>query len=272
MPEPAGQAGLSRRDRIARARRRLLEETSPRLHMALIVVMTGLIGWLGSFVLLRLGIESMAIRYPMASFVAYLGFLGLIWAWLRTNAEDYIDPVADQMTSFGSAEPSNPGLAAHGGGSTQEFDGEFSGGGGEFSGAGASGNWDAASMTEAAEFDAEAGESLGETLGSVGDADEMTIPLVVIFVLLGLAFASLYVIYAAPLLLAEVLVDGAIAYAFFRHIRGLDPHHWLGSAIRRSIAPFLLTALFLAAMGMLMTHYAPEARSVGDVMRHASVK
>lgn len=234
--------------------------------------MTGLIGWLGSFVLLRLGVESMAIRYPMASFVAYLGFLGLIWAWLRTNAEDYIEPAADQMTYLGGAEPSNSGLAAHGGGLSPEIDTPFSGGTGEFAGAGASGAWDSAPMTEAVEIDTGPAESLGETLGSVTDADELTIPLVVIFVLLGLAFASFYVIYVAPLLLAEVLVDGAIAYAFFRHIRGLDPHHWLSSAIRRSVVPFMLTALFLAAMGMLMTHYAPEARSVGDVMRHASDK
>lgn len=253
---------MTRRDRIARARRRLLEETSPRLHMALIVAMTAIIGWVASFVLLRLGLDSMAIRYPLATGVAYIGFLGLIWLWLRSNASDYTD-VVDLSSDLLMQVPD----AGHSGGL---FSQSVSGGGGQFAGGGASGGWDSAIADDTTALDGVDGDSLGEALGSVSDADEMTIPLVVVFLLIGLAFASFYVIYVAPLLLAEVMVDGAIAYAFFRHMRGLDPHHWLSSAMRRSVVPFALTAAFLSVTGLAMAHYAPDAHSIGGVVKHTS--
>ena len=88
----------------------------------------------------------------------------------------------------------------------------------------------------------------------------------------GLALASLYVVYIAPTLFAEVLVDGAISYALFRHLRGQDSQHWLTSACRHTALPFIATALFLAATGAAMSAYAPGAKSVGQVMKHASAE
>jgi len=61
--------------------------------MTLIVALTGGFGLLASFVMLKAGLESMAIRYPLALSVAYLFFLVLIWLWLRTKAEVYLDSV-----------------------------------------------------------------------------------------------------------------------------------------------------------------------------------
>jgi hypothetical protein len=84
--------------------------------------------------------------------------------------------------------------------------------------------------------------------------------------------ASLYVIYIAPLLFAEVLVDGAISYALYRHLRGEDPHHWLVTAIRRSLLPFVATAVFMGIAGAGMGAYAPGALSIGEVVRHAPAK
>ena len=55
--------------------------------MTLLVVLTGGAGLLASFVLLHLGVDSMAVRYPLAVTIAYAVFLLLLWLWLRTKAE-----------------------------------------------------------------------------------------------------------------------------------------------------------------------------------------
>jgi hypothetical protein len=106
----------------------------------------------------------------------------------------------------------------------------------------------------------------------VADADELAIPLLAVFLAVGLALASFYVIYIAPALLAEVLVDGALSYALYRYIRGDDPAHWLATAVRRTILPFLATAVFLAIVGATMSAYAPGARSIGEVVHRASTQ
>jgi len=51
--------------------------------MALIVSATGLVGLGASFGMLMLGLESMAIRYPVAVVVAYGAFLVGVRLWLR---------------------------------------------------------------------------------------------------------------------------------------------------------------------------------------------
>jgi len=84
------------------------------------------------------------------------------------------------------------------------------------------------------------------------------------------SFASLYVIYIAPVVFAEVLVDGALSYALFRHLRGHDPQHWLTSAVSRTIVPFAATAVFVAILGAAMSAYAPAAVSIGQVFGHTS--
>ena len=76
---------------ILRMRRQLERESYPRIQMAFIVTLTGGAGWLFSFLMLRAGVESMAFRYPLALVAAYMVFLLLLWLWLRTKADDYLD-------------------------------------------------------------------------------------------------------------------------------------------------------------------------------------
>lgn len=109
----------------------------------------------------------------------------------------------------------------------------------------------------------EMGDALG-AVGSVGDADELAVPLLLLALAVGLALAMCYVIYIAPLLLAEVAVDGALSYALFRHLRGQDPQHWLAGTVRRTAWPFVLTALLLAGVGAGLSHWAPGAHTLGE--------
>lgn len=237
---------------VGRVQRRLERESCPRLQMTLIAALTGASGLLASFLLLHQGVESMALRYPLALALAYGMFLFLIWLWLRTNAEDYAEL------------PDLPHMNLPGDSGAELL---RSGGGGDFGGGGASASFDAPASGAS-----DSASGLGDSVGSLADADEAAIPLLAVALALGLALASFYVIYIAPALLAEVLVDGALSYALSRHLRGEDPSHWLATAVRRTALPFLATAVFLAIMGAAMAAWTPGSHSIGDVVRLAALR
>ncbi len=243
---------------IQRVRERLVRQSFPRLQMALIVALTGGFGLLASFVMLLVGLDAMAIRYPIALSLAYVFFLFLIWLWLRTNAIDYLDvPDVPDVPLRTRSSQSAPDFG--------------SGGGGDFGGGGATGSFDgpATAIDQATSLPRPA---VGNSVVSVADADELAIPLVAIALAIGIALASLYLVYIAPVLFAEVLVDGALSYALFRHLRGQDPQHWLASTFRRTALPFAVTAVFLMVVGAAMAVYAPGAKSVGQDIKYAETQ
>ena len=243
---------------ILQARRKLEAESYPRLQMTLIAALTGAFGLLSSFLLLRQGVESMVVRYPTTVLLAYLMFLFLIWLWLRTNREDYVD-----VPDFSS--PSSGGAGPGCGNSAEAVAPIRSGGGGDFGGGGASTSFDG--VGSPVDDGSGLGSDMSDAAGAFAEADELAIPLLAVVMAVGLAFASLYVIYIAPALLAEVLVDGALSYALYRYVRGDDSEHWLATAVRRTVLPFIATAIFLAAAGAGMAAYVPGARSIGEVVR-----
>jgi hypothetical protein len=83
----------------------------------------------------------------------------------------------------------------------------------------------------------EMGDALG-AVGSVGEADELAIPLLLLALAVGLALAMCYVVYIAPVLLA--------------------------GTVRRTAWPFVLTALLLAGVGAGLSHWAPGAHTLGE--------
>src|SRR6185436_19469789 len=101
------------------------------------------------------------------------------------------------------------------------------------------------------------------------DLDELAIPIIAIVLAIGLALASLYVVYVAPMLFAELLFDGVLSYTLYRRLRKADSSHWIITAMSRTAVPFALTAFFLFAVGAAMAVYAPGAHSLGEVVHHA---
>ena len=223
---------LTRYHAILRLKRRLEQDSFPRIQMSLIVGVTG-----------------MALRYPLALLMAYGVFLLLLWLWLRTKAEDYLD-----IPDFSGSGSSGSGDCTP----------AFEGSGGHFGGGGASGSFDMPTGADSS--------PLSDAVGAVGDADELAIPLLVIVFAVGLALASFYVVYVAPMLFAELLVDSALSYALYRRIKATDSPHWVESAVRRTALPFVLTAVFVSATGAAMAAYAPGAHSIGQVVQHTQTK
>ena len=208
----------------------------PRLKMLLIVGLTGGAGFLASYLLLQSGMLNMTLRYPLAVGVAYLVFLLLLWLWLRTKAEDYSDlPSPDLPSGRASGEACSPSVDI--------------GGAGESS-------------------------ALGDVAEAVSGADELAIPLLGLLLVAALVFASGWIIYSAPLLFAELLVDGVLSASLYRRIKGLsastDTPHWLMTALRRTFWPFALTALTCAIAGAVMHGLAPEAHSIGGFLHRGA--
>ena len=85
---------------------------------------------------------------------------------------------------------------------------------------------------------------------------------------LGGALAIGYVVYIAPVLLAEVALDAALVTAVYRRLRPHDAQHWAIGVLRQTWVPAVLLVLFLAGMGAALQQVAPEARSIGGVVAH----
>lgn len=250
---------LTRSGAIVQLRQQLERDSFPRLQMGLLVALTGGSGLLASFLLLHAGVSSMALRYPLALLAAYGAFLFLLWLWLRTSVDDYVQlpDLGDLGDGVSLARGAVPDLVTAGGG--------------DFGGAGAQASFEAVGDGGGSVLSS-VGDTVGEAAGSALDADELVIPLLVLLLALGLALASLYVVYIAPALFAELLFDGVLSFTLYRHLRRKDASHWLGTAVRRTLLPFGLTALFLCGVGAAMAAYAPGARSIGEVLAHTSSK
>jgi hypothetical protein len=108
--------GLRNLKALERLRMRLLRRGLPRLQMTVIVTVTGVVAFLFSFLLLRAGLTSMALRYPLAATLAYLLFLGQLRIWLaavRRRAERSLDvDVFEPLESFDFSLQRQPGCAS----------------------------------------------------------------------------------------------------------------------------------------------------------------
>lgn len=221
--------------------------------MMAIVISTGLVGLLASFLLLHAGVGSLWSRYPLAVAIAYVAFLFLLWCWLRLRRDDLLD---DLDIPISGHLPEKPWKA----------------GGGQFGGGGASGSF--GEDPEAAQLPAEVSSGSPSETPSVPDAEgahdleELAVVLFPVAALVGAAWAVLWIVWVAPALLAELLLDTVLAAGLYRRLRGVKGDHWLRTAIRRTGWPFLAVAILFALAGAAMQVYAPGAKSIGQVIQH----
>jgi hypothetical protein len=241
----------NRNNQLAKWRTIINRDSYPRLEMFLLVSFTGMAAFLTSFSLFHFGFNTIWLRYLVSMGVAYIVFMGLLGIWLawKTNrATTNLDGLEDlsDLTLM----------------STSNHSASFHGGGGSFDGGGASGNYDSG---ESAGF-------VGEALGAAAQAEEAAIPLIVvgalIFALLSIFIFTFSLVSSAPILFSELLVDGMLSASLYNRLKGVDSHHWLESAIKRTFWPFVFFTLTFIIVGWTMQHFMPEVNSLGEVIRH----
>lgn len=291
---PPRRATLTRAAVVVRLTDRLRRHGWPRLQMSVMVALTGLAGWLLSALLLHLGLHAMMVRWPLALLGAWGLFLAMLGLWVRLQREtiELPDDVDELLPDEIDLVDALPRVSWPRGGSAGRSGG-VAPGGGRFGGAGAQGEAgslppglavaDDASLAGAADgpmpavglVDAQAGVGRGSggglELPDLGDADEAMVPILIVVLAVGMAAASLYVIWSAPTLLADLLFDGAMSYGLYRRLRADETRDWLSTAVRHTALPFALTAVLLAGAGWGLHKAVPGAWNLSQALHPATI-
>jgi hypothetical protein len=260
---------------IADVRGRLQVDGSPRLTMLMIVSMAGTAAFLVSVGTLWLGVRSMPVRYAIAALTGYAAFALLMWVWIgwkRRSAGTLVD-AADPLPPFDLVSVS--GSRGGGGGSSAVpiF------GGGQSGGGGAAAQWQPGapepqapvvlSLTGSqAKADSGGGSGSRASLLDGLDADEKIWPVILAVALAASALIAVgFVVFSAPSLLAEVAIDAGLMSGVYRRLRKHESGHWMGAVWRRTWLPGLVVVVFSAGIGYALQRIAPEAQSIGGVIR-----
>jgi hypothetical protein len=259
---------FTRDDLIHRLAYQLDLRSYPRLQMFLLVALTGMFAFLLSLLLLHAGITLIALRYPLVLGCAYLFFLFLLWLWLHSKNDDVTD-LPDVFPNWGSGTseqvttslPSSPPI---------------SGGGGDFVGGGATGSFDNVDASSFANQPVDTANGISSVSnsskssssgGDVGGLDEILIPFLLLAFVGSMLFACLELITGAPILFAELLIDGSIAYLLLKRTGRLPARSWVGTVWNRTRKVFWILLIFLFVFGLISTLYYPAAQSLGDLWR-----
>jgi hypothetical protein len=270
----AGGSAAALSDASARQRLAgwLKERFFVRFHIALILAFAVVVGLLTTRGFFALGLETMHWRWPLALLAAYAAFLLGVRVWLAYIG---LGRYLERETDFDVDIP-DPGFSVSGGDSgthisfgdagSQIIDTAGSNGG--FGGGGASADFSAGVS------DSGSGLALPDIDVDLGGADEGCLPLIILALVLALLVAvfgvGAYVVWQAPMLLAEVAFEAALAGGLIRAARRVDDPGWIGGALSASWKPFLLIFVFSLAAAALTEKFAPEARTLPQAIRQLS--
>ena len=203
--------------------------------MVLFLFLASLTGILASTLQHASGVDSMTVRFPVAVGMAYLAFLlslSLFAGHHRRKRKQVVAGDFDychiDVSGVPCPVPSSTGKSA----------------------AVASGN------TTGRTFE----------LGGI-DGDGIAV-IVLILVALGSAvLACLFMVYNAPAILAEVLVDGVLCFGEGRQFSDASSRHWLFGVVRRTFVPLISVAACYAFVGLTLESLAPRATTMFEAYR-----
>jgi hypothetical protein len=200
----------------------------PRITLTLLLAITGAVGFFISYLLLRLGMEHMWARYPIAVLVSYAVLLSLIRVWVEIERARF-DP-ADAEVENTAVEDWDGSTLTHGSSRS---------------------SWDYLDFPSGID---------------VFEADDGCLPAILVLVVVTLVTIVFVTIAAAPALIAEVFLDAFIVAVLYRRLRIAQREHWLGTALRKTWLAAFATALALALGGWALEQAAPGARSIGKAI------
>jgi hypothetical protein len=249
------QMHFSRKVEVNRILEKLQKENFPRIQMSFLVLITLGMSLLISYSLLSMGINSLWLRYFCTCIGAYGIFLFLLWLWIRTRIEDFSG--LENISELPSVDLSSINLSAN----LVEL-----GSGGEFGGGGSSSSFGESPEVESSFFQS-VDNPVVEAVGAAGEAEEFAVPLIILILLVTVILSSVFVIYSAPILFAELLLDSLLAAGLYKKLRGAEESNWFPTAIRRTIIPMLITTFVFTLSGYILQSYLPKANSLGDAIK-----
>jgi hypothetical protein len=205
----------------------------PRFTLSVVVALAGVAGLLVSQILLKLGMQEMWQRYPLAVLGGYLAFLTLIRIWVEIELSRY-DPnnvdISDEVGKGTKPIANNSDLP------------------------GSDRSWlDWLDVPGSLDFDE--GCFIGCAVALVAG------------IVLGAATSIFSFVMAGSELLAEVFLDAVLISVFYRHLKNAAKEHWLGTAVKRTWVSALLTALAVSLIGAVLDIMAPGSHAIGPAIR-----
>lgn len=207
-----------------------------RTHGLLIGSFTLLLMWAVSYLQMRAGLESLALRYFMTLGVGYLGYLLVLrwWAAMLVRQNKQLD-----------LDVPDPGI------------GDWP------SGRGAATDLDAGGV----------GDLAGGALEAAAGADEgalVVVPVVAIF-LIGMAIVfgagALVLLYFGSEALLAVAIEVAFSYVSARAAVRVAREGWLTAAVRLTWKPLLGALICAVVLGAVIDRFMPQVNSLTEAVR-----
>jgi hypothetical protein len=212
---------------VAAIRRRLDRQTFPRVIVLAMLVTAGAASFLCSAIALRTGIDSMAVRYPLATASGYIVFLLLIRFWIAVRRGWYPDDIGagDAIGDLIHVSGRAVGRARHALADT---------------------------VSDGLEWPFDLDDAWWLALAALAAAAGLV------------AVAS--VVYSAPVLLAEVALDAALVGTVYGRLRTEERRYWATTAVRQTWVSAVTLIAFMAVLGVALQRLAPGGVSIGDVI------
>ncbi len=104
------------------------------------------------------------------------------------------------------------------------------------------------------------------------DSDEIVFLVILLVALCAGVLVCSYVVFTAPNLFAELILDAFIMNRIYRRVNCSYDAGWLATALRRTWIPALLLAACLSLAGFCMQEIAPKASSIGPFIEELAEK
>jgi len=219
--------GAVRHRMLSVARAEVAMRYAPRIEMALLLSVSGLAALLASYGLLRAGVSSMALRYPLSAAAGYVVFIFVLRVWVRwrhvaLEAGDVDLDVAAELV------PSPPSPTFR--------------------------------LADSIDSDTSEGSSSG------WDLDDLVFIAVLVAVAVSLIVVLCFVLVEAPALFAEAIVDSAIVTGLYKRLGPAAEGFWVERVVSHTWKSILLIAGISAVMGWAAQNVAPNQATLGGVI------
>lgn len=212
-----------------------------RFHMGLILAAVVLSGLGISWLLLAVGLTSMAARFALAVLLGYGVFFGCVRLWLLYVEQTSPPAAAGDLVEFAAD------VVLDGGADAARVAGEAAG-------------------TLAQEGSALSDGASGGLSLDIGDGEGIVVLLVLGVVLAVFFGVGFYLVYQAPVILSEAAGHLLLAAALRRRAKALDAPDWSGSVLRATWIPALIVLLIAVLAGLILQSACPEANRVAEAI------
>jgi hypothetical protein len=102
-------------------------------------------------------------------------------------------------------------------------------------------------------------------LGEEGGIVAIVILAVLAFFMTVIVGAGVYLVYEAPFILSEAAFEFVLAASLVRGTKRIDSSDWLGSVLKTTWIPFVITLALAVLAGYLIHVYFPEVTRISEL-------